>query len=205
MEPSELKDLQLDALREVANIGAGHAATALSQLTNRRIMISVPHVSFASDSGFAEILGDAAERAAVVSMRTLGDLPGATALVIPEDHARLLCDFLLGRVTGSTATFDDIEMSTLAEAGNIIGAAYLNALASFMGMMLVPSVPQVSFGDAEAVARALPTSHKGDVILCAATEFKFAEEEAGHRLHGYLLHLPDSRSLNVIFEAIKMA
>ena len=52
---------QLDALKEVENIGAGHAATALSQMTNRRIMISVPKISVTRLEDVAELLGDPRE------------------------------------------------------------------------------------------------------------------------------------------------
>jgi len=93
----ELHALQRDALREVANIGAGHAATALSQLTNRRIMISVPEVNIARLEEVPEILGKADEVVAAVLMHMMGDLTGRTLVLFPEECAHTLCDILLRR------------------------------------------------------------------------------------------------------------
>src|SRR2546429_7970005 len=88
----DLKELQIDALREVANIGAGHAATALSQLTNRRIMISVPQINIARLEEVPNLLGHPQEVVAAVLMHMLGDLTGRTLLLFPESVGRRLCD-----------------------------------------------------------------------------------------------------------------
>src|SRR5438874_9708047 len=98
----DLKALQIDALREVANIGAGHAATALSQLTNRRIMISVPQINIARLEEVPDLLGDPQEVVAAVLMHMLGDLTGRTLLMFPEAMARQLCDMLLRPAPGAT-------------------------------------------------------------------------------------------------------
>src|SRR5256885_10949356 len=84
----DLKELQIDALREVANIGAGHAATALSQLTNRRIMISVPQINIARLEEVPNLLGHPQEVVAAVLMHMLGDLTGRTLLLFPESVGR---------------------------------------------------------------------------------------------------------------------
>src|SRR2546429_5018909 len=139
----DLKELQIDALREVANIGAGHAATALSQLTNRRIMISVPQINIARLEEVPNLLGHPQEVVAAVLMHMLGDLTGRTLLLFPESVARRLCDMLLRRPIGTTAAFDALEQSCLKEAGNILSGASMNALSDFMGMLLLPSVPSL--------------------------------------------------------------
>src|SRR3990170_4634802 len=122
----DLKELQLDALKEVENIGAGHAATALSQMTNRRIMISVPKIQVTRLEDTADLLGQPDEVVAAVMLHMLGDLTGRTLLVFPEHAAKTLCDLLLGRALGSTATFGMLEQSSLKEAGNILCSAYMN-------------------------------------------------------------------------------
>src|SRR5438093_10957506 len=98
----DLKALQIDALREVANIGAGHAATALSQLTNRRIMISVPQINIARLEEVPDLLGDPQEVVAAVLMHMLGDLTGRTLLLFPDGVSRTLCDIPLLRPSGLT-------------------------------------------------------------------------------------------------------
>ena len=146
-----LKALQLDALREVANIGAGHAATALSQMTDRTIMITVPEVNVRALEEVPELLGDAGAVIAAVLMHMMGDLTGRTLIILPDASARHLCDILLRRAPGTTAAFGEMEQSGLKEVGNILVSAYLTALSDFMGMMLVPSVPSLVVDQAGAI------------------------------------------------------
>src|SRR5438046_7587959 len=93
----DLKALQLDALKEVANIGAGHAATALSQLTHRRIMISVPEINIARLEDVPGLIGDPREVVAAVLMPMLGDLTGRTLLLFPDPVSQPPRDALIQR------------------------------------------------------------------------------------------------------------
>ena len=200
----DLEELQLDALREVANIGAGHAATALSQLTDSRIMISVPKIYVERLEQVPNLLGDPNEVVAAVLMHMLGDLTGRMLLVVPQSNAMLLSALLLRREPGTTSEFGDLEQSSIKEAGNILGGAYMNALSDFMGMMLLPSVPSLAVDLAGAV---LSTTHLSfgrdkDVVFCVETNFHF--EEADADLRGHFLLLPDVASLNSIFDAIRI-
>lgn len=199
----DLKALQIDALREVANIGAGHAATALSQMTDRRIMITVPQINIARIEDVANLLGDPTDVVAAVLMHMLGDLTGRTLLLLPEAAARRLCDMLLRRPAGTTTAFDVLEQSCLKEAGNILSGAYMNALSDFMGMLLLPSVPSLVVDLAAAVLTTtyLNFGHEHDFVFCVETEFQIEAEEG---LRGYFLLLPDLASLKAIFDAIRL-
>ena len=112
----DLKELQIDALREVANIGAGHAATALSQMTNRRIMISVPQINIARLEEVADLLGDAQAVVVAVLMHMLGDLTGRTLLLFPEKVGQRLCDMLLRRPSGATSTSSRVALVAWPQA-----------------------------------------------------------------------------------------
>jgi chemotaxis protein CheC len=200
----DLKDLQLDALKEVANIGAGHAATALSQLTERRIMISVPEIEITRLEDVPATFGDPEDVVAAVLMHVLGDLTGRTLLLMPEANARLLCDLLLRRAPGTTTAIGTLEESSLKEAGNILAGAYLNALSDFMGMMLLPSVPSlvVDLSGAVLTTAFLNFGQDRDFVFCVETNFHFTE--ADRALTGHFLLLPDLASLRAIFEAIRL-
>jgi chemotaxis protein CheC len=203
-DPRDLKALQLDALREVATIGAGHAATALSQLTQRRIMINVPEIEVRALEDVPEMLGNPENIVAAVLMHMLGDLTGRTMFVLPDTDARLLCDLLLRRAPGATTAFGELEESALKEAGNILGGAYMNALSDFMGMMLLPSVPGLVIDQAAAVlsTAVVGFGHERDYVFCVESDFQF--EEAGRELKGHFLLLPDVASLRAIFDAIRV-
>ena len=201
----ELHALQRDALREVANIGAGHAATALSQLTNRTIMISVPEVNISRLEEVPEILGKADDVVAAVLMHMMGDLTGRTLVIFPDASARVLCDILLRRPLGTTAVFGEMEQSGLKEVGNILTSAYMNALSDFMGMMLVPSVPSLAIDLCGAVLTStyMNFGYDRDFVFCVETQFLF--EDPSLKLHGHFLLLPDLASLRAIFDAIRLS
>src|SRR6266850_1037744 len=167
----ELQQLQLDALREVANIGAGHAATALSQMTNMTVMISVPKVNVLRLEEVPDLLGKPDDVIACVLMHMLGDLTGRTLVIFPEPSARMLCDILLRRPPGSTTAFLEMEQSGIKEAGNILTSAYMTALSDFMGMMLLPSVPSlvVDLSGAVLTTAYLNFGHDRDYAFCVET------------------------------------
>jgi len=200
----ELQQLQRDALREVANIGAGHAATALSTLTNRRIMITVPEVRVSRLEEVAEILGSPDDVVAAVLMHMMGDLTGRTLLLFPEPSAYALCDILLRRPSGTTTEFGVMEQSGIKEVGNILSSAYLNALSDFMGMMLVPSVPSlvVDLSAAVLTSTYLNFGSERDYVFCVESEFQFEGDTSN--LRGHFLLLPDLASLRAIFDAIRV-
>ena len=199
-----LKALQIDALREVANIGAGHAATALSQLTKQTIMITVPELTVARIEDVPDLMGDADAAVVAVLMHMLGDLTGRTLLMLPEQDARVLVDLLNRRELGATEAFGELEQSGIKEAANILGGAYMNALADFMGMMLLPSVPSLVIDLAGAVLTTayLNFGHERDFVLCVQTDFIF--QDVGHTLSGQFLLLPDLASLKAIFDAVRV-
>jgi len=199
-----LKESQLDAMREVANIGAGHAATALSQMTNRTIMISVPQVKVKPLEDACDIVGAPDDVVASVLMHMMGDLTGRAMVIFPEPAAKVLCDFLLRRERGTTKLFGEMEQSALKEAGNILASAYLNALSDFMGMMLVPSVPSlvIDLSGAVLTSAHLNFGHDRDYAFCVETSFRVEGTE--DRLGGHFLLLPDSASLRSIFDAIRL-
>src|SRR5690606_4665748 len=117
----ELGALQLDGLREVANIGAGHAATALSQLTNRRITVDVPEIRVVPLESVPELIGKPDEAIAAVVMQVLGDLTGRTVQVFPGATASRLAGILLDRHhVPFPEGFGEIEQSAIREAGNIL-------------------------------------------------------------------------------------
>ena len=200
-----LKAIQLDALREVANIGAGHAATALSQMIGGTIMISVPTINVARLEDVPPQVAAPEEPVAAVLMHMLGDLTGRTLLVFPKKTAIRLAELMLRRPAGSSPDFNDMEQSALKEAGNILSSAYMNALSDFMGMMLLPSPPSLAMDMSAAVLTSvyLQFGTDKDYVFCVESEFMMVD--AGERLRGFFLLLPDPASLQAILKAVRLA
>jgi chemotaxis protein CheC len=200
----DLKASQLDAIREVANIGAGHAATALSGMTNKTIMITVPRVYVRPLEEASDLVGPPDAVVAAVLMHMMGDLTGRAMVLFPKRAAHNLCDFLFRRALGATVELGPMEQSGLKEAGNILASAYLNALSDFMGMMLVPSVPSLVIDLSGAVLTTAQVNfgHDRDYAFCVETTFKV--EGTADPLGGHFLLLPDISSLRAIFDAIRL-
>lgn len=203
LSANDLETLRRDGLGEVATIGAGHAATALSQLTDRTIMISVPRVRRFQGGDVPPFLAAFGDHLAVVTMRMLGDLTGRSMLVFGEDDASRLCDLILRRPLGEPRTLGEMEQSGLREVGNILCSAYLTALSNLMGMMLMPSVPTLSVGRTNSVIReTLAEESQQELVFCVDTAFR--TEERSTPLTGAFLLMPDTASVQAILEAIRL-
>ena len=200
-----LKSIQLDALRETANIGAGHAATALSQMTGHTIMIKVPAISVSSMEELPAQFSPDEEPVAAVLMHMLGDLSGRTLLVFPRPTVMRLAELMLRRPVGSSIALGELETSAIKEAGNILSGAYMNALSDFLGMILLPSPPSLVIDMSTAVLTSAfgEFSPDPDAILCVESEFLLSE--TNHSLRGFFLLLPDPASLQVMLRALRLA
>jgi chemotaxis protein CheC len=200
---------QLDALREVANIGAGHAATALSQMIGETIMISVPMINIARLEDVPPQVAGPDEPVAAVLMQMLGDLTGRTLLVFPRRTAHRLADLLLRRPTdgpdADSKDFSEMDQSAIKEAGNILSSAYMTALSDFMGMMLLPSPPSLAVDMSNAVLTTtyLQFGTDRDLVFCVESEFLM--DDTAEKLRGFFLLLPDPASLQAILKAIRVA
>jgi chemotaxis protein CheC len=201
---STLKAIQLDALREVANIGAGHAATALSQMIGQTIMISVPTINVSRLEEIPPQVSAPDEPVAAVLMHMLGDLTGRTLLVFPRRTARRLAAMLL-RKTSDSDDFSEMEQSAIKEAGNILSSAYMNALSDFMGMMLIPSPPSLAIDMSSAVLTTAYLQFGNDKDLVFCVESQFLMDNVDEHLRGYFLLLPDPASLHAILKAVRVA
>ncbi len=200
-----LKALQLDALREVANIGAGHAATALSQMTGSTIMISVPTINVAPLEEVPPQISAPEEPVAAVLMNMLGDLTGRTLLVFPKPTATRLAELMLRRPKGSSTDLGALEQSAIKEAGNILSGAYMNALSDFMGLMLLPSPPSLAVDMSNAVLTTAYLQFGGDKDYVFCVESEFYMKDLGEHLRGFFLLLPDFASLQAILRAVRVA
>lgn len=200
-----LKDRQLDALRETANIGAGHAATALSQMTNSTIMITVPTITIAALEDVPSQIEDGEEPIAAVLMHMMGDLTGRTLLVFPRPTAIKLAQLMLRRPLDPAGEFGELEQSAIKEAGNILSGAYMNALSEFMGLLLLPSPPSLAVDMSAAVLTTayLQFGAERDMVFAIETQFYFQGQN--DRLRGFFLLLPDVASLQTLLRAVRVA
>ena len=199
---SELTGKELDALREVANIGAAHAATALSTMIGSTIMISVPRVNVMKLEDVPPVVSTSEEPVAAVLLGMLGDLTGRTLLVFPCAVAVRLAELLLHRDASGKTELGKLEESAINEVGNILSSAYMNALSDFMGMMLLPSPPKLAIGTSASMLAASHLDVDDDRVFCVESELRL--HDLGEKLRGFFLLLPDAASLNVMLKKVRV-
>ncbi|HEX3615359.1 MAG TPA: chemotaxis protein CheC [Solirubrobacteraceae bacterium] len=183
-----LTDMQLDALRELANISSGTAATSLSQMLGRDVDLNVPKAFALPLADAVDAAGDPAEEVTGIALAVEGTVPGAVLLLVPPAGAATLCG-LLGVEPGS-----ELADSALGEIGNILGAAYLNALGSMTGVEMLPGTPQVItdlLGAIVATVLAGAVGH-GDVALVLDSELDITGEPCAISV----MLLPDAGGVN---------
>lgn len=198
----DLNDKQVDALKEISNIGMGHAATALSRMIGETVMLQVPHLRVADIRQIPELLGGAESLVAGIAMQMQGDARGDMLLIFPWSSAAELLHRLLGR-PGNLDGLGEMEASALMEVGNILASAFLSALSNLTGMRLVPSTPSLCCDMAGAVLDQvlIEIGAGGDNALVVETEFH-GFSKAAEPLRGHFFLLPDAASLALILHVL---
>lgn len=198
----ELSNLQVDALREIGNIGAGNAATALAQMVQSKIDMSVPKVSILPFDQVPDLIGGADVFVAGIYLTVTGSAPASILFLLPVDQACRLVDMMMGMPIGQSSpdNLGEIEHSAMMELGNIISATYLNALAMFTQLTLAPSVPALGMDMAGALLNAVLAQfgEVADHVLVLETQFKKDDED----VVGHFFLLPEPGSLNTILTAL---
>lgn len=196
----KLSTAQLDALREIGNVGAGNSATALSQIINRRIDMTVPQVAILPLGDVPDVVGGPDVMVVGVFLRVYGLAPGSVLFLLPYESAFYLIDMLMGKERGETKNLDFMDESALMEIGNILAGAYLNALSHFTNLTLLPSIPALAMDMAGAILSVVlvQLGQMGDHALVIETEF--LSEDDGIKGHFFLI--PDPGSLSTILSAV---
>jgi chemotaxis protein CheC len=188
MEYLNLTPLQLDALKEVGNIGSGNAATALSQLLNRKIDMTVPAVNVVPfETIFSRIGGE--EVVIGVVVRVLGDTPGNILFIFEKEVALNLIETLTGQ---KDEEIGEMGNSVLCEIGNIISGTFMNAIARFTNLLIMPSVPAVSYDMLGAILSTtfIEAGQFDDYVLDIETGF--LDENTNITGHFYYIPMPGS-------------
>lgn len=202
MTYKQLTEEHLDALREISNVGMGHAATALSQLVGQTIHLHVPQVTLTDIANVPDLLGGPEQVVVGITLEVRGDARGNIMLVFPIESARQMVSQLLAR-DPSSDLFDDMGISTVKEVGNILASSYLGAMGSLLNLTLLPSIPLLANDMAGAVIDFLliELSEEGNQALMIETEFH-GNSPDDNLIRGHFFLMPDPGSLEVITDAV---
>lgn len=190
-----------DVLKEIGNIGAGNATTALAQLMQCKVDMSVPQVKMLEFKEMGEIMGGEEVIMAGIYLGIEGDITGSIMFLLEKQTARHLVDKLMG-MQAEGDEFSEMEFSALKEVGNIITGAYLNSLSALTNLVIYPSIPDLTVDMAGAILSvpAIQFGELGDKMLLIQTQF-FDENV----LDGYFILVPDLDSYGKILSALGLA
>ena len=190
---------ELDAFREIGTIGAGNGATALSQMMNRKIGMTVPAIRILPFAQVPDVVGGPERLVAGVITSVEGHAPCNILFMFPIESARVLAGVLIECNYGD-GEIDDIGRSALVEAVNVITGAFLNALGDFANLVMMPTVPALAIDMAGAILDEVLAQIGiiGDQVILMETVFSEIEEN----VTGHFFLLPEAGSLEKIMEAI---
>lgn len=189
-----------DVLREIGNIGAGNATTALAQMLQCKVDMSVPKVALLEFKEVGDAMGGEEQVMAGIYLGVEGDITGSIMFLLEKNAARFLVSKLMGmELEGED--FSEMEFSALKEVGNIITGAYLNSLSALTNLVIFPTIPDVTVDMAGAIMSvpAIQFGQMGDKMLLIQNQF-FDEVS----IDGYFILMPDMDSYSKILTALGM-
>jgi len=202
---NDLNSIHIDVLKEIGNIGAGNAATALAKLLNRKVDMDVPRVKIMGFREVSETLGNPELPVVGIMLKVTGDLTGNILFVLKQQAAVLLVNMLMGKPTDEEGddeghVFDELEISALKEIGNILAGSYLSSLSALTNLSIAPSVPGLAIDMAGAILSvpAIEFGKVGDSVLYIETEFT----EGDKRVVGDFFLIPDVDTYSVLMKAL---
>ncbi|WP_244834789.1 chemotaxis protein CheC [Clostridium sp. BJN0001] len=196
MDNIELNTMQLDALKEVSNIGAGNAATSLSMLLGKTIDMTVPAVNIISLQDIFDQNGE--DLVCGIIVRVLGSIEGNVLIVFDKETAE---DIVKRLTNGESEITSDMGQSVLCEIANIISGSYMNAIAKLTNLLITPSVPAVSYDMLGAILSTsfIEADQYDEQILDIETVFLNQNKE---NIGGHFYYIPKPGSLDKILKSI---
>ena len=193
-----LTDFQSDALKEVGNIGIGHATTSLSQMVNKQVGISLPELKLIP-LVLVPTLVQNEETVVGIILELKGDAKGFLLLLLSKPTAKFFIRLVIGEAD-ETKEFDEMEISVLKELGNIMGGTYISALSNFLSISIGLSPPSEIYDMSDAIINQVVCLLSPDVedVLFLKTQFDINSQ----KIDGKILIFTDSNSLTKMLDAI---
>jgi chemotaxis protein CheC len=199
----ELTEAQIDALTEVGSIGAGHAATALSQLVDKAISLTTPKLEIVPITEVPRVFGSPEQLVGAVYARLLGDIEGGILFMMPRDSSLALIDLMHSREPGTTKSFGHDEEALISHVASILDSSYIAAIARLADLNILPSTPSFALDMAGAILEVAMTEAGMRATSALLVRTTFCDEETS--VDAVLFFLPDPDSLETILGRLGMA
>ena len=196
---NEVNQKYFDVLKEISNIGAGNATTAIANMLGLRIDMSVPEVAFLPVEDLGSAIGSEDEIIVGILLGVEEDIDGSMMFLMDMPSAHHIVNKLMMRDDSYNEPFDEMDLSAIKEVGNIIAGSYLSALSGLTNLTIVPSVPFVAVDMAAAILSvpAVQFGIFGDNALMINTDFS---DDLG--IKGHFILMPEEDSYAKILTAL---
>lgn len=192
----ELNEIHIDILKEIGNIGAGNAATSLSQMLSKRIDMNVPEVSLLDYEDVINSIGGAENIVVGILVSFEGEINGVILFLLKREFVHMILNSLLGTELHSFEDISEMEMSALSEIGNIMVSSYVNSISSLTNMAIDITVPSLNIDMSGALLDAVTAefSEAADKVIFIREKY-FCQEET---IYSHMLLLPSMSSLEIL-------
>lgn len=187
------QERMMQLMEAASKDGARRAGRGLTGLMGQEIAIHVPNIRVGTRADACDAVGGPEAVVLGAYLSISGDITGHVVLLFPESRAFECVDLMCGQKPGTTTEADELAGSAIGELGNIVGSAFINALADEMNLVLHASPPAVVNDMAIALVQTIYAdilSQGGEVVMMDAV----FEDKRG-RTAGLLLVAPDPGSL----------
>ena len=195
----DINEKYFDVLKEIGNIGAGNATTAIANMLNLRLDMKVPKVELIEVEKIGSAIGSEEEIVVGILLGVENDIDGSMMFLMDLTSAHHMVNRLMMRDPEYDADFDDMDLSAIREIGNIIAGSYLSALSGLTQLNMSPTIPYVSIDMAAAILSvpAIQFGMVSDNALMIKTEFS---DDVG--INGYFILMPEGESYEKILRAL---
>ena len=194
----ELNEIHIDVLKEIGNIGAGNAATSLSQMLSKRIDMNVPEVSLLNYDDVIDSIGGAENIVVGILVSFEGDIDGVILFLLKKEFVHLIINSLLGTELHNFEEISEMEMSALSEISNIMVSSYVNSISSLTEMIIDITVQSLNIDLSGALLDAVTAefSEAADRVIFIKEKY-FCQDET---VYSHMLLLPSMTSLEILLK-----
>jgi len=194
----ELNEIHIDVLKEIGNIGAGNAATSLSQMLSKRIDMNVPEVSLLNYNDVINSIGGAENVVVGILVSFNGDIEGVILFLLKKEFVHLILNSLMGTELNNFEEISEMELSALSEIGNIMVSSYVNSISTLTNMVIDITVPSLNIDMSGALLDAVTAefAEAADKVIFIKEKY-FCQEET---IYSHMLLLPSSASLEILLK-----
>ena len=195
----DVNNMYFDVLKEIGNIGAGNATTAIANMLGLKIDMKVPNVALLTFQELTTAICPEEEVVVAIFLEVEEDIDGSMMFIMQRESARYLVNILMMKQGEESLEFDEMEQSALKEIGNIIAGSYLNALSTLTNLKIAPSIPYLSIDMAASILSvpAIMFGKYGDNALMISTEFG-----DDVKIDGHFILLPEPDSYDKILQSL---